>query len=193
MKRRKRKNKRKGIRLYKETMKKAAAFLKGGVIAVLLYFILIGIYTRVSDDPIIFFASLVIALVVIVINGFLLWKSGLFDPFALSMVCLVYFMGLIVLTTYGPTFIDRSISYHIAFYAVDEQKVDIDEMREKFSEEIFDKRIHDAVETGFIEEGTDGYYMPTWKAKVMTGILKPIGKLTGSLHTYEELRETLTK
>lgn len=100
-------------------------------------------------------------------------------------------MGLVVLTTYGPTFIDRSISYHIAFYATDEEKVDIDEMREEFSEKIFDKRIHDAVETGFIEKGTDGYYTPTWKAKVMTSILKPIGKATGSLQTYEELREVL--
>lgn len=174
-------------------MKKFFIFIRGGVISILLYFVLIGIYTRCSDDPIIFFASLVIALVVILVNGILLWKSGLFDSFTLSMICLVYFMGLIVLTTYGPTFIDRSISYHIAFYAADEEKIDIDEMREEFSEAIFDKRIHDAVETGFIVEGTDGYYTPTWKSKVMTAILKPIGKMTGSLHTYEELREALTK
>lgn len=129
----------------------------------------------------------------IIINGFFLRKSGLFDFFTLSMICLVYLMGLIVLTTYGPTFIDRSISYHIAFYAADEEKIDIDEMRESFSEDIFDKRIHDAVETGFIVEGSDGYYTPTWKSKVMTGILKPIGKITGSLQTYEELREALEK
>lgn len=179
--------------MYKENMRKIFVFIRGGVISILLYFILIGIYTRCSDDPIIFFASLVIALVVIAVNGLLLWRSGLFDSFTLSMICLVYFMGLIVLTTYGPTFIDRSISYHIAFYATDEEKIDIDEMRECFSEDIFDKRIHDAVETGFIKEGADGYYTPTWKSKVVTGILKPIGRITGSLQTYEELREALEK
>lgn len=177
----------------KDNKRKIFVFIRGGLISILLYFVLIGIYTRCSDDPIIFFASLFIAVIVIIINGFLLRRSGLFDAFTLSMICLVYFMGLIVLTTYGPTFIDRSISYHIAFYAADEEKIDIDEMRESFSEEIFDKRIHDAVETGFIEEGTDGYYTPTWKSKVITGLLKPIGRMTGSLHTYEELREALTK
>lgn len=179
--------------MYQENKRKVFAFIRGGVLSILFYFILIGIYTRCSDDPIIFFASLLIAVIAIMINGFLLWRSGLFDFFTLSMICLVYLMGLIVLTTYGPTFIDRSISYHIAFYATDEEKIDIDEMRESFSKDIFDKRIHDAVETGFIEEGTDGYYTPTWKAKVMTGILKPIGKITGSLQTYEELKETLAK
>ncbi len=177
----------------KENKRKVFLFIRGGVISILLYLVLIGIYTRCSEDPIIFFASLFIAAIVIVINGFLLWKSNLFDSFTLSMICLVYFMGLIVLITYGPTFIDRSISYHIAFYATDEQKIDVNEMRESFSEEIFDKRIHDAVETGFIKEGSDGYYMPTWKAKAMTGILKPIGKITGSLRTYEDLREVLAK
>lgn len=102
-------------------------------------------------------------------------------------------MGIIILTTYGPTFIDRSISYHIAFYAVDEQIVDVDEIRQEFSEEIFNKRIHDAVETGFIKVGEDGHYVPTWKAEIVTGVLKPIGRMTGSLDTYEELKEKLAK
>lgn len=146
-----------------------------------------------STDPIIFLASLVIAVIIIAFNGIILWKSGIFDCFTLSMICLVYLMGIIILTTYGPTFIDRSISYHIAFYAADEQTVDIDEVRQEFSEEIFNKRIHDAVETGFIEADPDGCYVPTWKAKVMTSILKPIGRMTGSLDTYETLRGRLAK
>ena len=158
-----------------------------------MYLILIGIYTRISADPIIFFASLLIAVLVITIVGFILWHSKLFDKFTLSMISLVYFMGIIILTVFGPTFIDRSISYHIAFYAVDEQRVNIDEIRQEFSEEIFDKRIHDAIETGFIEENEDGYYTPTLKAKIMTAILKPIGELTGSIGTYESLREELAE
>lgn len=154
---------------------------------------LIGIYTRLSEDPIIFFASLVISIVVISIVVLILWRTKLFDYFTLFMIGLVYLMGIIILTVFGPTFIDRSISYHIAFYAADEQRVDINEIKQEFSEEIFNKRIHDAIETGFIEEGIDGYYMPTLKAKVMTAILKPIGKLTGSLDTYETLRGKLAE
>lgn len=165
----------------------------GGGISIILYLVFIGMYTRLSADPIIFFASLFIAVIIIVINGVILWKSGLFDYFTLSMICLVYLMEIIILTTYGPTFIDRSISYHIAFYAADEQKVDVNEIRQEFSEEIFNKRIHDAVETGFIEASVDGFYVPTWKAKLMTSVLKPIGRVTGSLDTYEELKGKLAK
>lgn len=171
---------------------KIGTFILGGGICAGLYFLLIGIYTRISADPIIFFASLFIAVIVIVVSGIILWKTGLFDPFTLSMVSLVYLMGILMLTVFGPTFIDRSISYHIAFYAVDEQKVDIDEMRQAFSQEIFDKRIHDAVETGFIVE-KEGFYAPTWKAKLMTFFLKPIGEMTGSLDTYKELKEKLAR
>lgn len=171
---------------------KIGIFILGGGISIALYFLIIGIYTRISADPIIFFASLVVSVAVAVVNGIILRKTGLFDNFTLSMICLVYLMGIIILTVFGPTFIDRSISYHIAFYAADEQKVDIDEIRQKFSEEIFNKRIHDAVETGFIEE-KDGIYMPTWKAELITFLLKPIGEITGSLDTYEELREKLAK
>ena len=50
---------------------------------------MISIYTRISADPIIFFASLFIAVIVIGISGIILWKTGLFDPFTLSMVSLV--------------------------------------------------------------------------------------------------------
>lgn len=175
----------------KENKRKLWIFIRGGGISIILYFLFIGIYTRLSADPIIFFASLFIAVIIIAINGIILWKTKLFDSFTLSMICLVYLMGIIILTTYGPTFIDRSISYHIAFYAADEETVDIDEIRQEFSEEIFNKRIHDAVETGFIEAGADGYYVPTWKARFMTSVLKPIGRITGSLSTYESLRRKL--
>ena len=159
---------------------KIGIFILVGGISAGLYFLLIGIYTRISADPIIFFASLFIAVIVIGISGIILWKTGLFDPFTLSMVSLVYLMGIIMLTVFGPTFIDRSISYHIAFYAVDEQKVDIDEMRQAFSQEIF-----------IVEK--EGVYEPTWKAELMTFFLKPIGEMTGSLDTYKELKEQLAR
>ena len=107
------------------------------------------------------------------------------------MICFVYFLGLIIVSVFGPTFIDRSISYHIAFYAVDEGTVDIEEIRDEFSYAIFDKRIHDAVETGFIKEKDDGTYEPATKARIMDAVLKPIGKLTGTLETYNEMIEAV--
>nr|WP_326125945.1 hypothetical protein [uncultured Oscillibacter sp.] len=103
------------------------------------------------------------------------------------MTVLVYLFGLILLSVFGPTFIDRSISYHIAFYAADEDEIDIGEMEEVFSKEIFEKRVHDAIVSGFIAETGNGTYAPTWKAKLMSTVLKPLGKLTGSLDTYSNM------
>ena len=56
---------------------KIGIFILVGGISAGLYFLLIGIYTRISADPIIFFASLFIAVIVIGISGIILWKTGL--------------------------------------------------------------------------------------------------------------------
>ena len=165
---------------------------RGGV-DIVLYLILIGIYTRICKDPIIFFASIVIAVISTVAICLVLFKKlkGKWDAFTTVMVGFVYFLGIIIIAVFGPTFIDRSISYHIAFYAVEQQNIDVDEMRDVFSEEIFDKRIHDAITTGFVTENEDGTLSPTGKARLMYGILYPIGKLTDSLGTYEDMKEMM--
>lgn len=166
----------------------------GGASAAVLYLVCIGIYCRISNDPIIFFASLVISLIVSVGVGvgiYFLLKRNI-DKFSVVTMIISYLLGLVILSVFGPTFIDRSISYHIAFYAVDEGEVNVEKIRDEFSYAIFDKRIHDAIATGFIEDsGTDGVYVPTKKAYVIDAILKPIGKLTDSLGTYEEMREAV--
>lgn len=172
---------------------KLLIFACGGVISLALYLGLIWAYTNTAEDPIIFFASLVMAGGIFCLDYIILHKMKLFDDFTNIMMCLVYFMSLIIFIVFAPTFIDRSLSYHIAFYAADEQSININEIKEEFSTEIFDKRIHDATVTGFITEDERGYYRPTIKAEIMTAILKPIGKMTGSLHTYEKLRKKLTK
>lgn len=152
---------------------------------------MIGLYTRVSHDPVIFFSSLVIAVVVPVIVCWLIRKlfKGLWDNFTTFVVGFVYMMGIVLLAVFGPTFIDRSISYHLAFYAVEEERVDVDSIREAFSTEIFDKRVHDAVVTGFLKENADGSLSPTWKARLMYALLEPVGELTDSLGTYEAMKE----
>ena len=118
-------------------------------------------------------------------------KKALFPPFTAFLCSLVYFFGLVLLTTFGPVFIDRSISYPLAFYASEQGRIHIDDIREEFSSEIFEKRIHDAIETGFLKDNGDGSYSPSAKAKFMTMTLFPLGKLTGSLGTYESMKEKM--
>ncbi len=170
--------------------RKIKLFAWGGVLAVVCYLCLIGIYTRLSSDPIIFFASVVIAVLAAFLCCIFLIKKGggMFDHFTVAVIGMVYFMGIILLAVFGPTFIDRSISYHIAFYAADTGEVDVEDIRDKFSAEIFDKRIHDAVVSGALKTENDKL-VPTWKAKCLAVILKPLGEITGSLDTYHVIME----
>lgn len=173
--------------------KKLLQLICGGILAIFLYLVLIGVYTRLSKDPIIFIASLIIGPVSAVMSTLLaehLFARGgrsFYNRFCIFLTVLVYLFGLILLSVFGPTFIDRSISYHIAFYAADEGEIDIGEMEEVFSKEIFEKRIHDAIISGVITETGERKYAPTWKAKLMTAVLKPLGELTGSLGTYSNM------
>ncbi len=174
-------------------MKKVVYFLLGGIVVIVLYLLGIGIYTRISEDPIIFFASLVIG--IIVVTGVCLLitiiAKGLYDKFTVFVLGVVYFLGVVMISVFGPTFIDRSISYHIAFYAVEEGEVRVDEVEEDFSRAIFEKRIHDAAETGFLTLNENGSMTPTLKAKLMYYTLKPLGDLTGSMDTYYQMKEEI--
>lgn len=109
------------------------------------------------------------------------------DSFIVTMIGLVYFFGVLIIAIFGPTFIDRSVSYHMAFLVTDRGEIDIREMEEKFSNSIYEKRINDAIKTGFIIEIENGKYAPTEKSKLMTFIFKPLGELTKSLDTYNNL------
>lgn len=161
--------------------------------AIICYLALIGIYTRVSTDPIIFFASLVIAIVVVVAICLLIKRitERLFDKFTIFVIGIVYCLGLIILSVFGPTFIDRSISYHIAFYAAEENVVYIEDIEKEFSTDIFNKRIHDAITTGFLVRNQNGSLSPTLKAKILYHIMKPLGELTNSLDTYYDMKEEI--
>lgn len=174
--------------------KKVVFFLWGGVLAIVSYICLVSLYVRIAADPIIFTASIAIAIITVLGCCVLLWKAGrgLFDSFSIGMAGLVYFMGILLLAVFGPTFIDRSISYHIAFYASDIGEVSPQEIKEVFSTEIFEKRMHDAVETGVLKK--EGHaFVPTWKAKFVTAVCKPLGEVTGSLETYNEMKDKVQK
>ena len=55
-------------------MKKLIYFVIGGVSSVILFFLGIGIYTRISSNPIIFFASLVLGIISTILSCFIIQK-----------------------------------------------------------------------------------------------------------------------
>ncbi len=175
--------------------KNGGFFWGGGILCAVLYIAALGIYTRTVQKPIIFFASIVLDGMAVGIVCFAAQKimSQVYDGFTVAMVAMVYFIAILFFAVFGPTFIDRSISYHIAFYAAEEESICGSEIEEAFSKEIFEKRLQDAVQTGFLQEQENGYYLPTWKSKVMANILIPLGKLTNSLDTYEQMKRKLSE
>lgn len=175
-------------------VKKIMALIMGGVISIVVYLIGISIYTRISSDPIIFFASLVVGIIGVFIACIIVFYCfKIIDKYIVFLQGCIYFLGIIIIAVFGPTFIDRSISYHIAFYAAEEQSIDIDKMKDTFSNDIFEKRIHDALATGIVTQNTDGTLKATKKAKLMYYILKPLGELTDSMDTYYEMRDKIDK
>ena len=174
-------------------MKKIMYFLYGGIGTVILYLLGIGIYTRISSNPIIFFASLIIGIFAVILNCIIIQKfsNKLFDSFTIFMIAIVYYFNVIILSTFGPTFIDRSISYHIAFYATEKKEFYIEDIEKEFSKDIFDKRISDAVSTGFLKQNKNGSVSPTIKSKIMYTVLKPIGEITNSMDTYYEMKKKI--
>lgn len=173
--------------------KKIFYLIIGAILSIVIYFACIGVYTHISSDPIIFFASITMA-VLIPIAICLLFKVIIkidLDGFTTILLGILYAMEIILVSVFGPTFIDRSISYHLAFYAVEEGNVYIDDIEYSFSKDIFDKRLHDAITTGFLSENSDGSLSPTFKSRVMYAIMKPLGELTGSMDTYYGMKDAV--
>lgn len=173
--------------------KQIGYFILFALAALIAYLLLIGVYTKISSDPIIFIASICLAVVISIIICLCLKriKKVTWDTFTILMVGIVYFMEIIIVAIFGPTFIDRSISYHVAFYAVEKEKFYMEDIEDAFSKDIFEKRMHDALVTGFVVQNDDGSLSPTMKAKIMYYVLEPIGELTGSLDTYCNMKKAV--
>lgn len=172
-------------------MKKIRWLILGGIFTIILYLIGIGTYTRLSSDPIIFFASLFIGIIAvsIVCVASAIKAREYLDKFTVFLGGMIWYLGIIIFSIFGPTFIDRSISYHIAFYAVEENNIYVEDIEETLSNEVVEKRIHDALATGVLTINTDGSISPTLKAKLIYYTLKPIGELTNSMDTYNNMKE----
>ena len=117
--------------------KQIGYFILFAFVALIAYLLLISVYTKISSDPIIFIASICLAIVIPIIICLCLKriKNVTWDTFTILMVGIVYCMEIIIVAVFGPTFIDRSISYHVAFYAVEEEKFYMEDIEDAFSKD----------------------------------------------------------
>lgn len=159
------------------------------IIALLLYLLGIVLYVNVSAKPIIFFASVYLAVIIAGALGglILVLFRKIFDIFSVTVMSLCCAMIIIVFAIFGPVFIDRSISYHLVFYATEHGFVEIDQLEQTFSHATFNKRIEEAQAAGFIVPDDDGRFIPTPKAKLFSAIMKLLGELSHSLENYQEM------
>lgn len=180
-------------RLEDKFVKKMLLFCMMLGACILIYIIYIYIYMRILPEGIIFFASCVAAVIIAIMLGIFinLKLRHIFDTFTSVVISLIVAFVLLLFSVFGPVFIDRSISYHIVFYAARNGKVNMQEIEDTFSKEIFLKRIHDAQEAGFIVSEDEGEFTPTLKAKIFTNIMYNLGKATNCLNTYEDMEKEI--
>ena len=104
------------------------------------------------------------------------------------LVAVIGFFVLFTFSVFGPVFIDRSISYHLVFYAVENGAIQENVFQKQFADSVFQKRILDAQMAKFLEKTPEGTYVPTKKAFIFSGIMKLIGKLSGTMDNYDKTK-----
>lgn len=107
----------------------------------------------------------------------------------LMSVCMS--LSIIVFAVFAPTFFDRSISYHMAFYATEAGSLKKSEIETVYAKRIFEKRFSDAERSGFITSTDGENFFPTTKAKIFTAISLWLGKATNSLQEYDDMKKEL--
>lgn len=163
------------------------------IINLLLYIVLIGVYARLSDAPMFFPASCVLA-IALPLFDFLFLKKIIkenFDGFMIFLMSFCVSLSIIVFAVFAPTFFDRSISYHMAFYATEAGSLKKSEIETIYAKRIFEKRFSDAERSGFITSDDGENFYPTTKAKIFTAISLCLGKATNSLQEYEDMKKEL--
>lgn len=168
---------------------KVMIFVGQVIAALVLYLFSIFLYTNISAEPIIFFASGYLALLLAAVTGgliFIFFRKA-FDRFTIVLMSLCCALIIILFAIFGPVFIDRSISYHIVFYATEHGNIKADQLENTFSRATFDKRIKEAQAAGFIVPDDNGRFIPTPKAKLFSAIMKSLGKLSHTLENYQAM------
>ena len=83
-------------------------------------------------------------------------------------------------------FIDRSLSYHIAFYCTEKDQISKREIVSLFNNRIIDKRIEESIRSGFIEECGVQIYCPTEKGKMFSKLVMAVGSITNTMNEYNK-------
>lgn len=115
------------------------------------------------------------------------WKNKV----QIILAILVCQLTIFCTNIFGPVFLDRSISYHLVFYAVKNGKLVPEDFERRFSGYVFSKRVEDAVSVGLLKSGRGGgageEFHPTDKAKRFDCIFQALGRITGSLDNYKDM------
>ncbi|NBV83705.1 hypothetical protein EBR57_06255 [bacterium] len=101
-------------------------------------------------------------------------------------IVLSYFASINLISVYTTIFIDRSLTYHAIFYAVEHEGISKPELSVLFCSPVYlDQRIQDMTQSQFLIPSADGTtYIPTRKATLFSYILRPYAQLTGLDTTY---------
>ena len=163
------------------------------------YLILISAYARCTNRPLFFPVSCIMA-VILPIGLLLVFRrenlNKICDQFSQLLMVMVGGLILILFATFGPAFIDRSISYHLAFLSVERGSFNKNDLEKSlYTRNVFEKRFEDAREVGFIKQSDfdENTFEPTLKAKLFTYTLIPLGELTDSLQEYKALKYDIGK
>lgn len=166
-------------------------YLALGVLSTqVIYIVLLNLAILLFPHLIIFFFSCVLIAmlgVIFFLLSYYLLHCGLFMSFSMMLnLCLFLF----VFSVFGPVFIDRSISYHVAFIAGEEGEIDPQQLEQAWSHSIIQKRLDDGVSAGMLQKVSSLHYIGTPKSKIFTKIMISVGQATRTLQSYRLLKES---
>jgi hypothetical protein len=175
--------------------KQLAYLLLIELIFLILYFAALYGFTTIVKSVLLFPVSVII----ISVEFFLIWYiinkyfKPIFDNFTTFLISLCCAVTVLLFAVFGPVFIDRSISYQLVFYAVEEGQVNYRDFVKKSAAHVYSKRLSDAIASGFVEEVSPHVIRPTPKAHNFYSLMMTVGNLTNSLQDYQTLKASVHK
>lgn len=157
------------------------------VVSIIIYIIFLNVISLIYPNNIIFIYSCIFILCYSILFSFAVYfySKDLFLTLSLSgNIGLLLF----IFATFGPVFIDRSISYHIAFIASEEGEISLTQLEKAWSKDIIQKRLFEGCQSGMLQYDRNDIYLPTTKSKIYTKIMLFIGKITQSIQNYQFLK-----
>ena len=152
-----------------------------------LFLVFISIYSNITLVKNYFVYGSILSFILPLLTALGLTRSQQWrNKTQLSLAIVACQLIIFCANIFGPVFIDRSISYHLVFYAVKHGKLDPKDFERRLSGYVFSKRVEDALFAGLLES-RDGEVHPTDKAERFEWIFQTLGEMTGSLDNYQEM------